>query len=55
MIHKKHIILAISLAGLFFSDANSFSAKLPSFPEAEGFGAISAGGRGGKFYRSQSR
>jgi len=48
MVHKKHVILAISLAGLLFNAANSFSAQLPSFPDAEGFGAIAAGGRGGK-------
>jgi len=48
MAHKKHLIFALSLACLFLNGANSFSAQLPSFPEAEGFGAISAGGRGGK-------
>ena len=51
MVHKKHVILAISLAGLLFNAANSFSAQLPSFPDAEGFGAIAAGGRGGKIIK----
>jgi len=46
--YKNLFVLVISLAYLFLNTASSSAAQLPAFPEAEGFGAISAGGRGGE-------
>ena len=43
-------ILLILLACMFMCDTTSQN-SIPAFPSAEGFGAFSQGGRGGKIYR----
>ena len=47
---KKIFLTAAALAAVSFP-AFSEDAVLPSFPGAEGFGAITTGGRGGKVYQ----
>lgn len=44
------VAFAVMTSGLFFlTDAAGFQVKqLPSFPDAEGFGAVAKGGRGGR-------
>jgi len=46
-LRQKYIILLLSMIFLLLSASNVLS-QLPAFPEAEGFGAVSVGGRGGR-------